>query len=329
MSCPPSTVDSTERSWMPRFSATDATPARQAARQADEEVLDRRDAVVLRREDLGVVGFERPLLLVALLLAEAEEALDLDRAVHAVLPLGGRPPGELGGLRRTLQHFARIEQCLHVDSVVDCGHVAIPPLLISPDSLWRWLTIHRPGQVTIAPWRSQPRRSRPARLAAERSARRNAVSRPAGAGAARLRAGAAPGSGGVRDLRCPLAPAGQRHPGVPCAQRRRPRGGLREDATRREHARRVRGRRSRRLGRQGPRLVGRDDRPGKAFDTDRFFVVSTNLLGGCRGTTGPVIDRPGDRPAVRAGLPRDHRRGHGADRARVPGRHSASSGSRR
>ncbi|MEV0615723.1 homoserine O-acetyltransferase [Nonomuraea sp. NPDC050404] len=27
--------------------------------------------------------------------------------------------------------------------------------------------------------------------------------------------------------------------------------------------------------------------PGKAFDTDRFFVVCTNLLGGCRGTTGP------------------------------------------
>src|SRR5438309_5410362 len=27
--------------------------------------------------------------------------------------------------------------------------------------------------------------------------------------------------------------------------------------------------------------------PGKAFDTDRYFVVCTNLIGSCRGSTGP------------------------------------------
>ena len=32
--------------------------------------------------------------------------------------------------------------------------------------------------------------------------------------------------------------------------------------------------------------------PGKPVDTDRFFVVCANVLGGCMGTTGPLSSRP-------------------------------------
>ena len=35
--------------------------------------------------------------------------------------------------------------------------------------------------------------------------------------------------------------------------------------------------------------------PGKAIDTDRWFVVCVNVLGGCQGTTGPASPQP-DRP---------------------------------
>ncbi|YAL84365.1 homoserine O-acetyltransferase MetX [Dermacoccaceae bacterium W4C1] len=36
--------------------------------------------------------------------------------------------------------------------------------------------------------------------------------------------------------------------------------------------------------------------PGRAIDTDRWFVVATNTLGGCRGTTGPGSLAPDGRP---------------------------------
>ncbi|MEU8933745.1 homoserine O-acetyltransferase [Streptomyces sp. NPDC048409] len=35
--------------------------------------------------------------------------------------------------------------------------------------------------------------------------------------------------------------------------------------------------------------------PGLALDTDRWFVVAPNVLGGCRGSTGPSSPRPGAR----------------------------------
>ena len=37
--------------------------------------------------------------------------------------------------------------------------------------------------------------------------------------------------------------------------------------------------------------------PGKAFDTDRFFVICSNVVGSCYGSTGPASLDPAWRPA--------------------------------
>jgi len=47
-------------------------------------------------------------------------------------------------------------------------------------------------------------------------------------------------------------------------------------------------------------LVG----PGRALDTDRWFVVAANVLGGCQGSTGPAARRPGTSHAWGSAFPR-------------------------
>lgn len=41
-----------------------------------------------------------------------------------------------------------------------------------------------------------------------------------------------------------------------------------------------------------PGLIG----PGRVLDTDRYFVIAPNVLGGCRGSTGPSSPGPDGRP---------------------------------
>ena len=43
--------------------------------------------------------------------------------------------------------------------------------------------------------------------------------------------------------------------------------------------------------------------PGRVFDTDRYFVICSNVLGGCAGTTGPVSPHPADGQPYRLRFP--------------------------
>ena len=71
--------------------------------------------------------------------------------------------------------------------------------------------------------------------------------------------------------------------------------------------------------------------PGKPIDTDRFFVVCANVLGGCQGTTGPASPHPDDGRPYAARVPGRHdpRLGAHPGRGGRPPRHPALAHRRR
>ena len=57
--------------------------------------------------------------------------------------------------------------------------------------------------------------------------------------------------------------------------------------------------------------------PGKPVDTNRFFVVGVNNLGGCHGSTGPASINPATGRPWGADFPRGDGRGLGRKRRHV------------
>ena len=149
---------------------------------------------------------------------------------------------------------------------------------------------------------------------------RDAVPRPSAAAGARLRPRAASGPHRLRDLRDAVAGARQRHSGLPRAERRCARGGLLDDAGRGEHEGRLPRRGARRRQRPRPRLVGRHDRSRQGVRHRPVLRRQHEPARRLPRHDGTVVHEPGDGPALRVRLSGDHRRRHGAGRARAPGR---------
>ena len=99
---------------------------RETARQPDQDVFDRRRALVLGSEDGRVIGVVLELGVVRLLGAQAEELLDAGTAVGAANPAAGGAPLELGGSRGVGERLASAQQGLDIDAVDNFGHLKRP-----------------------------------------------------------------------------------------------------------------------------------------------------------------------------------------------------------
>ena len=65
-------------------------------------------------------------------------------------------------------------------------------------------------------------------------------------------------------------------------------------------------------GHRPPGLVGDNGGSGRPFDTDRFFVICPNVVGGCMGSTGPASINPETGEPYGLDFPDRHDRRHGA-----------------
>ena len=64
--------------------------------------------------------------------------------------------------------------------------------------------------------------------------------------------------------------------------------------------------------------------PGKPIDTDRFFVICANVIGGCMGSTGPAEIDPATGKPYGLSFPAGHHPRHGAGAGHAGGRIWAS-----
>src|SRR5262245_50518936 len=90
----------------------------EAARETREHELDGSRTAILGREDLGMIRLEGELGAVLLLLAKAEEVLDVRAAARAFLPFARGAPREFRRFGHFAQSFTRLEQGPYVHTVV-------------------------------------------------------------------------------------------------------------------------------------------------------------------------------------------------------------------